>query len=205
VAAESPFSSFREIAYDRVGQFFHLGPWLGRTLLRPIVEAAFLYARWKYQLNFEHLSPQESVAKTKVPVLLIHGTGDTNIPIRHSRRIAENSNALLWEVPDAEHCGAMSMTPKEFEQRLVGWFTEHSGSKIRWQQALSLTPRFDGRQRGRERNQLRGGYPFAIRLSPERIRRRAREGEGPHAHFLTQHDTVAAVIFGAIQGSIGFS
>lgn len=150
VAAESPFSSFREIAYDRVGQFFHLGPWLGRTLLRPIVEAAFLYARWKYQLNFEHLSPEQSVAKTKVPVLLIHGTSDTNIPIRHSRRIAENSNALLWEIPDAEHCGAMSTTPQEFEQRLVGWFTGHSGSKIRSQQALSLTPPSNGRQRGRK-------------------------------------------------------
>lgn len=30
VAAESPFSSFREIAYDRVGQFFHAGPWVGQ-------------------------------------------------------------------------------------------------------------------------------------------------------------------------------
>jgi predicted alpha/beta-fold hydrolase len=33
VAAESPFSSFREIAYDRVGQFFHTGSWLGRSVL----------------------------------------------------------------------------------------------------------------------------------------------------------------------------
>jgi hypothetical protein len=53
VAVESPFSSFREIAYDRVGQFFHTGPWLGRTVLRSIVEAAFGYARLKYQLDFE--------------------------------------------------------------------------------------------------------------------------------------------------------
>src|ERR1700730_3985269 len=43
VAAESPFSSFREIAYDRVGQFFHTGPLLGRTIVRPMVECAFIY------------------------------------------------------------------------------------------------------------------------------------------------------------------
>ena len=43
VASESSFSSFRQIAYDRMGQPFHLGPWLGRTLLRPVVEFAFLY------------------------------------------------------------------------------------------------------------------------------------------------------------------
>ena len=31
VAAESPFANFREIAYDRMGQPFHLGPWVGRS------------------------------------------------------------------------------------------------------------------------------------------------------------------------------
>src|SRR5215831_15196999 len=30
IAVESPFSNFREIAYDRMGQPFHQGPWLGR-------------------------------------------------------------------------------------------------------------------------------------------------------------------------------
>ncbi len=47
VAAESSFSSFREIAFGRMGQPFHLGPWLGDTILRPVVEFAFLYVRWK--------------------------------------------------------------------------------------------------------------------------------------------------------------
>src|SRR5262249_11952999 len=42
VAAESSFSTFREIAYDRMGQHFNAGPWVGRTVLRPLVEAAFL-------------------------------------------------------------------------------------------------------------------------------------------------------------------
>jgi len=41
VGAESPFSSLREIGFDRVGQAFHTGPWLGRTLLRPVIEVAF--------------------------------------------------------------------------------------------------------------------------------------------------------------------
>lgn len=69
VAAESPFASFREIAYDRMGQPFHLGPWLGRTLLRPVVEVAFLRARWKYNLRMEQISPEDSVAATTIPVL----------------------------------------------------------------------------------------------------------------------------------------
>jgi len=123
VAAESSFSSFREIAYDRMGQPFHLGPWFGRILLRPVVEFAFLYVRAKYHLDMQQVSPENSVAATQVPVLLIHGEIDSNIPVRHSRRIkARNSNAILWEVPNADHCGALNASPQEFEERLLQWF-----------------------------------------------------------------------------------
>ena len=127
VAVESPFASFRKIAYDRAGQFFHTGPWLGRTILRPVVDFAFFYARWKYKLDFEQLSPLETVAASDVPVLLIHGAEDTNIPIRHSRLIAAaRPGTPLWEVPHANHCGAISVAPGEFEQKLTEWFALHS-------------------------------------------------------------------------------
>lgn len=123
VAAESPFASIREMAYDRMGQLFHLGPWVGRTLLRPLIEVAFLRARWKYGLNMEQISPMNSVAATTVPVLLIHGQVDSNIPVRHSRLIhARSLKTQLWEVPGAEHCGAISTAPKEFERRVLEWF-----------------------------------------------------------------------------------
>jgi uncharacterized protein len=123
VAAESPFSSFREIAYDRVGQYLRTGPWIGRTILRPIVEVAFEYSRWKYKLDFKQLSPESAVAGTAVPVLLIHGRNDSNIPVRHSRQIAaRNRNVALWEVPNADHCGAISTAPQEFGRRLIRWF-----------------------------------------------------------------------------------
>lgn len=123
VVAESPFSNFREIAYDRMGQPFHLGPWVGRTFLRPLVEVAFLRARLKYHLRMEDISPEDSVAATKIPVLLIHGQIDSNIPVRHSERIhARAPNSQLWEVPGADHCGAISTAPEEFNRRLLAWF-----------------------------------------------------------------------------------
>jgi pimeloyl-ACP methyl ester carboxylesterase len=127
VVAESSFSNFREIAYDRMGQPFHLGPWVGRTILRPIVEVAFLRARWKYNLNMQAISPEDSLAAAKVPVFLIHGQIDSNIPIRHSRRMhASNPPTTLWEVPNADHCGAISAAQQEFEQHVLRWFSDHS-------------------------------------------------------------------------------
>jgi uncharacterized protein len=127
VAVESAFSNFREIACDRMGQPFHLGPWLGRTLLRPLVDVAFLRARWEFKLNMERISPEETPAASRIPVLLIHGQHDSNIPVRHSRRIKlRNPGVVLWEVPNADHCGAISAAPREFEQRLLDWFSIHS-------------------------------------------------------------------------------
>src|ERR1700730_6202177 len=61
VAAESSFSTFREIAYVRVGQLFDTGPRLSRTVFRPIVECAFIYAKWRYHLNFDVDSPEKAV------------------------------------------------------------------------------------------------------------------------------------------------
>jgi len=127
VIAESPFSDFREVGFDCVGQFFHTGPWLGRTLLRPIVEVAFLYSRWKYGFDLEQVSPMAVVSASKIPVLLIHGQVDSNIPARHSRRIRSVDPAVvLWEVPGADHCGAISVAPQEFETRVLNWFATNA-------------------------------------------------------------------------------
>ena len=123
VAAESSFSSFRQIAYDRMGQPFHLGPWIGQTFLRPLVEIAFLRARLKYHLDMQNISPENSAASTQVPILLIHGEVDSNIPLRHSQIIhAHAPQTRLWQVPAADHCGALSAAPQEFEHRILQWF-----------------------------------------------------------------------------------
>jgi uncharacterized protein len=125
VVAESPFASFREIAYDRMGQPYHLGPWVGRTVLRPLVEVAFLRARLKYHLNMDDISPEDSAAAATIPIFLIHGKIDSNIPVRHSERIhAHAPNTILWEVPAADHCGAIGTAPEEFEHRILAWFQD---------------------------------------------------------------------------------
>jgi len=126
VVAESSFSNFREIGYDRVGQFFHTGPWLGRTFFRPAIELAFVYARWKYHLDLSQVSPEAAVVGTRVPVLLIHGKEDSNISVRHGERIAaRNRQVVLWEVPSTDHCGAISTSGKEFAARVINWYESH--------------------------------------------------------------------------------
>jgi dipeptidyl aminopeptidase/acylaminoacyl peptidase len=130
VVVESPFANFREASYDRLAERLGAGAWLGRTLLRPAVETGFLYARWKYGLDLEQASPENAVAASSVPVLLIHGLKDTNLPSRHSEMIlARNKNRIpaleLWEPARAMHTGAAAAEPEEYERRLIGWFESH--------------------------------------------------------------------------------
>jgi uncharacterized protein len=130
VVAESPFASFREVAYARFGREFHTGPWLGRTFFRPTVDVGFLFVRFRYRLNMETASPKRTVETTQVPILLIHGLNDRNIPAFHSDEIQEHNPAdiVVWKVPGAVHTGAHKVAPKEFEDRVLDWFASHSAA-----------------------------------------------------------------------------
>jgi fermentation-respiration switch protein FrsA (DUF1100 family) len=126
VVGEGPFASFREAAYDRLGQQFSTGPWLGRTLLRPAFTVGMEYARLRYGVDLRDAAPEKSVAETSVPVLLIHGLADTNLPPRHSEMMKAAVPAVVrWEPAGAEHCGASTAAPAEYERRVVGWFASH--------------------------------------------------------------------------------
>jgi pimeloyl-ACP methyl ester carboxylesterase len=126
VVAESGFSSFRETAYLRMGQTFGTGPWLGETLLLPTVEAGLIYARMTYGVDLAGSSPVKAVRLAHVPILLIHGLADGNLPPVNSERIkAADPDAQLWEPAGAGHCGALSTAPKEYERRVDGWFESH--------------------------------------------------------------------------------
>ena len=131
VVAESPFANFRQISYIRVGQIFRSSEWLGQYALRPSVVLAFLYARLTRGVNLTAASPEQSVVGSKVPILLIHGLADNNIPPHQSETIRDRNPAdiTLWEVPYAGHCGAVSAGAEEFDSRVLGWIAGHSSVK----------------------------------------------------------------------------
>jgi dipeptidyl aminopeptidase/acylaminoacyl peptidase len=124
VIAEAPYASFREIAYDRMGQPFHLGPWFGESIARPIIEFGMIYARSKYNINLEDASPMTMLDTSAVPVLIIAGLDDDNIPIRHARMIHErNPQVTLWEAPGVGHGSAISDARPDYERHVMEFVT----------------------------------------------------------------------------------
>lgn len=131
VVAVSPFTTLREAVYARLGREFRTGPWLGRTLFRPVVELALLFVRFRYGLDLDKVSPVESIVQTETPVLLIHGTEDRHIPDFHSEAIQRRNAACvaLWKVSGAAHNVAYKTMPEEFELRVLEWFTGNTRNR----------------------------------------------------------------------------
>jgi dipeptidyl aminopeptidase/acylaminoacyl peptidase len=127
IAVESPFSTAREMSFERISGPLHLQPWFGRTLGRPAIWSAELYARLRYGIDLLKPSPLDAVVHSKVPILLIHGDADRNISPHHSQLIAQaaSDHVQLWLVPHAGHTMAWAAAHQAFETRLVGWFDSH--------------------------------------------------------------------------------
>jgi pimeloyl-ACP methyl ester carboxylesterase len=132
VVADSGFSKFRTLAYDREGYFvgagrFGLERLIGRTIGLLPAEVGMRYAIWRYGINLLKANPVDALRTSTVPVLLIHGEADINILPDHSRVLAQANpqQTQLWLVPGAQHCGAAGRAPAEFWARVLGFFNLH--------------------------------------------------------------------------------
>jgi uncharacterized protein len=124
IVADSAFSSFERIARDRVAEQLPVSARIGTVLAAAPIWAGFLYARARYGLDFRDASPEREIARSRTPVLLIHGLNDTKTPPEHSETLAarNRSTTTLWLVPGAGHTGAYGVAPQEFERRVLSFY-----------------------------------------------------------------------------------
>ncbi|MDX2270182.1 MAG: alpha/beta fold hydrolase [Bryobacter sp.] len=117
--AESPFLSFAEIGANRLEQF--AAP-LG--LVAPaLVPLGMAWANWRHGVDLRLASPEIAAPRIKAPVLLIHGTQDSNIPPRHSEILLPRlRRARLWKVEGAEHAGCFGRDPAAYLAEVDEWF-----------------------------------------------------------------------------------
>jgi alpha-beta hydrolase superfamily lysophospholipase len=122
VVAESAFANLKEVSFDYAG--LHVSHWLGRTLFRPASSLALKGATQEGGFKAEDVSPEKAVAERPFPVLLICGTGDHNVPARHTKRIYEAAVGPkeMWLVKGADHAAALGKAPEEFERRVLNFY-----------------------------------------------------------------------------------
>jgi hypothetical protein len=126
IAAECSYADLPSIGRYRVARMSHLWSPLAAPLSAVFVKGALLYTRLRYGVDLNEASPITSIARTKTPILLIHGLADFSTPVDHSERLAQaNPSAVLWLVPRAGHVAAFATAPEEFRRRVSAWFAMH--------------------------------------------------------------------------------
>ena len=127
IVAESPFATFEDIAYYRMAQASGVPRGLARVAFWPVVTPALGYARCRYGLDLRRASPAAAIRATQVPILLIHGEEDTNVPPSHSQALQaiHPAEIRLWTAPATPHTAALSSHPGEFARLVLEWFASH--------------------------------------------------------------------------------
>jgi uncharacterized protein len=121
--ADSPFTSIRDVVGAGVER-------LGLPA-QPIVPVADAITHWRYGYRFDAIRPIDVVHQIAPrPLMLLHGTADSVIPVAHSERIhrAAGNNSQLVIFPEREHCEAYFLDRPGYVARAVAFFAQHLGS-----------------------------------------------------------------------------
>ncbi len=126
-AVEDPFAQFRPVVYERLGHETGLGTRFWQTAGFPVVQTAIDWAHFRYRVWLPDAAPVTAIAHSQVPVLLMTGTADDNIPMHHAQDLerACGPRCSLWIVPGADHGGISDRTGAEFGRRILMWFETH--------------------------------------------------------------------------------
>ncbi len=133
LVADSPFATFREVAYDRINLVLGTRNTPLAPLCWGLLTPAFVYTSWKMGINLNHASPLRALSASNVPVLLMHSPADVNIPVSHSRKLrtARDANLEFWEMPEVRHGEALRQLGPQYEQRVLDWFDRYSPARKR--------------------------------------------------------------------------
>jgi uncharacterized protein len=125
--ADSPFADLPSLVVGRIGARLHLPPVLHRAVAGPVVWAGMAYARLRHGVALRDASPIARLAGTRVPVLIIHGTADREIPDADARALAAVNPRFttLWLVPGAAHTQAWGAAPRTYPARVLSFLRAH--------------------------------------------------------------------------------
>jgi dipeptidyl aminopeptidase/acylaminoacyl peptidase len=118
VVAAAPFSSLREVLGDYRNKYL---PAALNALPESWFEGALQDAAWLAAFDLEASAPLRWVQGSQARQLLIHGTADTQVPLRHSVALSSvaGARAELRSIPGAEH---YSLPHDVLEREALGWF-----------------------------------------------------------------------------------
>ena len=95
------------------------------------VPGAKVVANLLFGIDLGALVPEDAIARLDYPVLIIHGTADSRIPVEHGVRLhgASHSGSRLWLVPGVDHVDAFATHPEEYVERVASYLKSRLGGQ----------------------------------------------------------------------------
>lgn len=120
IVADSPYSSIDKM----IERTYLIFPSITK---KPFVWLTKLFTSL-IGISTKNISPKNEIPNINIPILLIHGDKDSQIPVENSKILYEASNkdtTELWIVKNADHGHAHSLYPKEYEERIFNFFEKN--------------------------------------------------------------------------------
>ncbi len=119
IVADSSYKDLHTVVNDLYRPF-----WIARY---PFVFFSELFAKLMYGIDIKETSPADKVKDVKVPIFIIHGDLDDQVPVDSSKVIYNNANERkeLWIAKNANHVQAHSKYKEEYEKRVLKFFDKY--------------------------------------------------------------------------------
>jgi pimeloyl-ACP methyl ester carboxylesterase len=126
LVVDSPYANVSDLLAQEVARKTVFPQWSVPIFL-PGVK---LMAKLAHQIDIGALVPDKAVRRLGYPILLIHGTADTRIPVGQGVRVhqAAHPDSTIWLVPEVDHVDAFSTHPDEYVARVVDYFARRLGA-----------------------------------------------------------------------------
>ena len=127
LVADSPYANISDLLPHEIDRKTVIPEWLAPIF----VPGAKLWANVVFNIDIGALDPEGAVAHLDYPILVIHGTADTRIPVEHGVRVhmASHPDSSLWLVPEVDHVDSFLTYPEEYVERVASYFAARLGGQ----------------------------------------------------------------------------
>ena len=119
VIEDSGYSSLKDVIRNKIRK--------GNYPKIPIISAADLWCRILAGYSFGDACPEKAIAKSQVPTLFIHGTGDTFVPFWMLDRVYNACPGIKEKAvfQDARHGEASFLEPDRYRDLILGFVNRY--------------------------------------------------------------------------------
>ena len=93
----------------------------------PLLDLISLWCRIRLGFSFRDVTPKKEVAKTRIPMMFIHGDADTFVPFHmvHENVDAHRKEHELWVTAGVAHGASMIACMDEYRSRVLRFIERH--------------------------------------------------------------------------------